>query len=41
MRQLPDPFLNERLAEKFNSIQTIRLDRMELKLPEFRKELKQ
>ncbi len=37
-----DPFLNdEELAEKFNvSIQTIRLDRMELKLPELRERIK-
>lgn len=36
-----DPFLNdEELAEKFNvSIQTIRLDRMELKLPELRERI--
>lgn len=37
-----DPFLNdEELALKFNiSIQTIRLDRMELKIPELRERLK-
>lgn len=37
-----DPFLNdEELAEKFNvSIQTIRLDRMELRLPELRERIK-
>ncbi|AEE91331.1 transcription factor controlling fatty acid and phospholipid metabolism [Tepidanaerobacter acetatoxydans Re1] len=37
-----DPFLNdEELAEKFNvSVQTIRLDRMELKLPELRERIK-
>jgi acyl-coenzyme A thioesterase PaaI-like protein len=37
-----DPFLNdEELADKFNvSIQTIRLDRMELKLPELRERIK-
>jgi acyl-coenzyme A thioesterase PaaI-like protein len=37
-----DPFLNdEELAEKFNvSIQTIRLDRMELKVPELRERIK-
>ncbi|MDD4568508.1 MAG: transcription factor FapR [Tepidanaerobacteraceae bacterium] len=37
-----DPFLNdEELSEKFNvSIQTIRLDRMELKLPELRERIK-
>lgn len=37
-----DPFLNdEELAEKFNvSIQTIRLDRMELKLPELRERIR-
>jgi acyl-coenzyme A thioesterase PaaI-like protein len=37
-----DPFLNdEELAEKFNvSIQTIRLDRMELKIPELRERIK-
>lgn len=37
-----DPFLNdEELAEKFNvSIQTIRLDRMELRVPELRERIK-
>lgn len=37
-----DPFLNdEELAEKFDvSIQTIRLDRMELKIPELRERIK-
>jgi len=37
-----DPFLNdEELAEKFNvSIQTIRLDRMELKIPELRQRIR-
>ena len=37
-----DPFLNdEELAEKFEvSIQTIRLDRMELKIPELRERIK-
>ncbi|AYO30425.1 transcription factor FapR [Biomaibacter acetigenes] len=37
-----DPFLNdEELAEKFQvSIQTIRLDRMELKLPELRERIR-
>lgn len=37
-----DPFLNdEELAEKFNvSVQTIRLDRMELKLPELRERIR-
>lgn len=37
-----DPFLNdEELAEKFNvSVQTIRLDRMELRLPELRERMK-
>lgn len=37
-----DPFLtDEELAEKFNiSVQTIRLDRMELKIPELRKRVK-
>lgn len=37
-----DPFLNdEELAEKFGvSIQTIRLDRMELKIPELRERIK-
>ena len=44
VRQVADlglPFLNdEELAEKFNvSIQTIRLDRMELKLPELRERI--
>jgi acyl-coenzyme A thioesterase PaaI-like protein len=39
---IDDPFLNdEELAEKFNvSIQTIRLDRMELKLPELRERIR-
>lgn len=37
-----DPFLtDEELAEKFNvSVQTIRLDRMELKIPELRERIK-
>ncbi|GAQ26301.1 MULTISPECIES: transcription factor FapR [Tepidanaerobacter] len=37
-----DPFLNdEELAERFNvSVQTIRLDRMELKLPELRERIR-
>ncbi|MGB3963986.1 MAG: DeoR family transcriptional regulator, partial [Tepidanaerobacteraceae bacterium] len=37
-----DPFLNdEELADKFDvSIQTIRLDRMELKIPELRERIK-
>lgn len=37
-----DPFLNdEELAEKFNvSVQTIRLDRMELKIPELRERIR-
>lgn len=37
-----DPFLNdEELAERFNvSIQTIRLDRMELKVPELRERIR-
>ena len=37
-----DPFLNdEELSEKFNvSIQTIRLDRMELKIPELRERIR-
>ena len=36
-----DPFLNdEELADKFDvSIQTIRLDRMELKIPELRERI--
>lgn len=38
-----DPFLNdEELAEKFNvSVQTIRLDRMELKIPELRQRIRE
>jgi acyl-coenzyme A thioesterase PaaI-like protein len=39
---IDDPFLNdEELAEKFDvSIQTVRLDRMELKLPELRERMR-